>query len=171
MLCAKCREQPATVHHSKIYGDKVEKINLCAECAGPLMHEEDAIPLENLLAVLKTASDGTAAWMRGMEELVEPKARYPIEAYEFVIEALDFCEGEVPVSGGALLESIRHLAIRKFGREAKAVLRDWKIFATEDFWNIIAMAAFDFDKVEQRFKGSLEEFQNAFDFNEAFPES
>jgi len=147
----------------------VEKIDLCAQCDGPLTREEDAIPLENLLAVLGTASDGTAKWMKGMEELLGPKSGYALEAYEFVIEALDFCDGEGPVSGAALLESIRHLAIRKFGREAKAVLRSWKIFATEDFWNFIAVAAFNFDKVEERFKGSVAEFQDAFDFDEAFP--
>jgi len=157
------------VHQTKIFGNKVEKIDLCAQCAEPLTHEEDAIPLGSLLAALEAASDGTSKWMKGMQELMGPKSVYPIEAYEFVIEALDFC-AEGPVSGRALLESIRHLAIRKFGRQAKTVLGNWKIFATEDFWNVIAMAAFDFDKVDKRFKGSLEEFQNAFDFDEAFPE-
>jgi uncharacterized repeat protein (TIGR04138 family) len=71
-----------------------------------------------------------------------------------------------------LLDSIRVLALRKFGTEAKTVLGGWKIFATEDFWNIIAVsiALSGTALLAKRFRGSLEEFQNGFDFDEAFPQ-
>ena len=33
MLCCVCKEKPATVHLTQITGDKVQKVDLCEECA------------------------------------------------------------------------------------------------------------------------------------------
>ncbi len=33
MLCCVCKEKPATVHLTQIQGDKVQKVDLCEECA------------------------------------------------------------------------------------------------------------------------------------------
>lgn len=33
MLCSICKEKPATVHLTKIIGDKVHKLSLCEDCA------------------------------------------------------------------------------------------------------------------------------------------
>lgn len=33
MLCCICKEKPATVHLTQIAGDKVQKVDLCEECA------------------------------------------------------------------------------------------------------------------------------------------
>jgi protein arginine kinase activator len=33
MLCCVCKEKPATVHLTQIAGDKVQKVDLCEECA------------------------------------------------------------------------------------------------------------------------------------------
>jgi uncharacterized repeat protein (TIGR04138 family) len=155
-----------------IDGDDVRKTDLCEQCAGPIMQESKAVKVQKIQDLLKSKpSEGNfETSIKTFEPIERAHPLYPIEAYEFVIEALDFCDGDGPVSGRELLESIQRLAIRKFGRRAKSVLRNWKIFATEDFWNIAAIAAFDFERMDKRFKGSMEEFQNAFDFDGAFPE-
>ena len=33
MLCSICKEKPATVHLTDIKGDKMQKVDLCEECA------------------------------------------------------------------------------------------------------------------------------------------
>ena len=33
MTCCVCKEKPATVHLTQIQGDKVQKVDLCEECA------------------------------------------------------------------------------------------------------------------------------------------
>ena len=33
MLCCICKERNATVHYTKIDGDKVQKVDLCEECS------------------------------------------------------------------------------------------------------------------------------------------
>ncbi len=33
MLCCICKEKPATVHYTKIDGDKMQKVDLCEDCA------------------------------------------------------------------------------------------------------------------------------------------
>ena len=33
MLCSNCKEKPATVHLTQIVGDKMQKLDLCEECA------------------------------------------------------------------------------------------------------------------------------------------
>jgi uncharacterized repeat protein (TIGR04138 family) len=181
MLCAKCQKRNATVHHTIIDGDKLEKIDLCVACAGPILREEKSVQVAKLLNVFhvksemnlfKPESEMSRTACDTLAEPIDPKAGYPLEAYEFVGEALDFCQSAGAISGRELLDSIRVLALRKFGTEAKAVLGNWKIFATEDFWNIIAVsiALSGTELLAKRFQGSLEEFQNGFNFDKAFPE-
>ena len=145
MLCAKCHERRATVHYTIVDGDKVTKTDFCEQCAEPLMHKDKAIHLDKLLNFLGSVSEVSGSWSTsmvegGLSELLDTTTGYPIEAYEFVSEALDFCEGEGCVSGREWLDSIRHLALRKFGKRAKAALKNWKISSTEDFGEIILAA-------------------------------
>jgi len=167
MLCAKCHEREATVYHTVIAGDNFEKIDLCVTCAGPLIREEKSIQVTR---VFHHAPARSGEFVIGLPGLPDETSGYPIEAYEFVSEALDFCHDEWPVSGREWLDSIRLLAVRKFGGKAKSVFRNWKIHGTKDFGEII-FSLIDTEQLKKRFKGSREEFENGFDFDEAFPES
>jgi len=94
----------------------------------------------------------------GLAEVVRQDPRYAYEAYEFVFYALhhtqkllgrepppDF-DGREPhpggephhhVSGPELLNGIRDLALREFGRMARTVFRMWGIERTDDFGEIV----------------------------------
>ncbi|EQD50483.1 UvrB/UvrC protein, partial [mine drainage metagenome] len=54
MLCQECHSRPATVHLTKVIGDEVEQLHLCAECArekGELqIFTDPAALMQNLLA-------------------------------------------------------------------------------------------------------------------------
>jgi uncharacterized repeat protein (TIGR04138 family) len=85
-----------------------------------------------------------------IEELVRRDPRYPVEAYEFVFNALKHTQellGRAPgeeakedehhVTGQDLLRGIRDLALREFGLMARPVFRMWGVNATDDFGEIV----------------------------------
>lgn len=168
MLCAKCHEREATVHITKVEGDKVSKTDFCVECAKPEMGARRGIELGRMLELLKSGTNASGAIIM---EAFGAGLKYPEEAYEFVREALDACQREKTrqVSGRELLESIRELAVQKFGKSAKQTLAGWKIFRTEDFGEII-FEMIDAGLLSKQSGDTKEEFQNGFDFDEAFPE-
>ncbi|MDE3099254.1 MAG: hypothetical protein KGJ88_07245 [Verrucomicrobiota bacterium] len=102
--------------------------------------------------------------------------RYPRDAYLFVREALDFTQKLISrenrglvrhVTGQELLQGIRKFAIEQFGPMAATVLDEWSIKECQDFGNIV------FNMVEigllaRTDKDSREDFENAYDFTEAF---
>lgn len=108
--------------------------------------------------------------------------RYPVEAYHFVFEALDYVlerqerlfrragESAPPdrhVSVHQLLEGLREYALDQFGPLARLVLERWNIFRTEDFGEIV------FSLVEHRLLNKQDadrksDFRNGFNFREAF---
>ncbi len=97
--------------------------------------------------------------------------RYKEEAYEFLMEALNFTQKkfECPkhVSGQQLLEGVKELLIQKFGPMTMTVLQHWGIKSTEDFGHIV------FNLVENRVlskteEDSIEHFRNVYDLKEVF---
>lgn len=101
----------------------------------------------------------------------ERDPRYPIEAYQFVYEALDHTIGRIGarrhVSGRELLEGVRDVGLRQFGPLAKMVFNCWNVHRTDDFGEIV------FNLVENGLMSkteddSREDFKDVFDFDEAF---
>jgi uncharacterized repeat protein (TIGR04138 family) len=118
----------------------------------------------------------------------EPDAGlFPPHAFEFIHEGLDFTvthvhgprcresnskmQMEAPpnrhVSGQQLCEGLRELALAKWGRMARTVLRRWNITSTLDFGRIVysLIEAGQMQKVED---DSLDDFKNVYDFKAAF---
>lgn len=103
--------------------------------------------------------------------------RYPVGAYLFVLEALDFTARmlekpteEVPerhISGGELLDGIRLYALQEFGPMSMTVLRTWHIGRTEDFGEIVFNLV-DAGKLRKTDKDTRADFAHGYDFSEAF---
>src|SRR5262245_50821907 len=115
-----------------------------------------------------------------VSDIVRRDSRYAYDAYEFLYRALRFTQDQlgIPpqpsgkeeaqrhVSGRQLLDGIRELAAREFGRMARVVLKNWGINQTEDFGNMV------FNLVEagllyRRPEDTLDDFRNAYDLDEA----
>jgi uncharacterized repeat protein (TIGR04138 family) len=116
--------------------------------------------------------------------------RYPIEAYAFLFEALNYAQkvlemgSESPsepagarheeeqaterhVSGQELCEAIRRYALHQYGYMAKTVLNNWGIHSTSDFGEIV----FNLIRVGQMRKTSTDQrkdFDDVYDFDTAF---
>jgi uncharacterized repeat protein (TIGR04138 family) len=96
---------------------------------------------------------------------------YRVEAYEFVMRALDFTLSNLDelrhVSGGELVDGIRLFARQEFGPLAKHVLNQWGVYSTRDFGEIV------FDLVAQGVlaktdEDRIEDFDDRFDFRSEF---
>jgi uncharacterized repeat protein (TIGR04138 family) len=94
-------------------------------------------------------------------QLLQEDRRYPLEAYVFVFEALQYAqnelnmgdesptepapsvkeESETPaerhVTGQELCEAIRKYALHQYGLMAKTVLNNWGLHNTSDFGEIV----------------------------------
>jgi len=105
--------------------------------------------------------------------------RYSVHAYEFVYQALGFTQqamGRDPsggeehrrhISGQELLEGIRRLAIDRFGLLAFPVMKQWGVYRTEDFGEIVfnLVECGQLRKTEQ---DTRSDFVNGYSFEEAF---
>ena len=65
MLCCICKEKEATVHLTQIAGDKMQKVDLCEECAKTKgVNDPTGFSLADLLLGLGAFALGSAAWMK-----------------------------------------------------------------------------------------------------------
>ena len=111
--------------------------------------------------------------------------RYPIQAYAFTFEALEYTKalktkskgrarprsrpGSATrhVSGRELCDGARQLALEHYGLMALTVLKLWGIQSTSDFGNIVynLIASGDLEKTPA---DSRSDFDRVFDFEDAF---
>ena len=104
---------------------------------------------------------------------------YPIEAFAFVREGLNYVveavhddpesmsEQERHISGQQLCMGLREMAISKYGLLAPVVLEHWGVRRTCDFGRIV-FAMIDAGLMTKTSRDSMEDFQAVFDFDEAF---
>lgn len=118
-------------------------------------------------------------------------ARYSIQAYVFVLEALEFAKQNATrprprsrsrsrrarptsaamtphhVTGQELCHGARELALRQYGLLAVTVLRSWGLHSTSDFGEIVynLIAAGDLQKSPG---DSRQDFDDVYDFEAAF---
>jgi uncharacterized repeat protein (TIGR04138 family) len=107
-------------------------------------------------------------------------APFPPEAYQFVREGLAHTvqrqhgqpeslieDDSRHVSGQQLCMGIRDYAIEQYGKLAGTVLRHWGLRKTDDFGRIV-FAMVDAGLMRTTDEDRLEDFENVFDFDEAF---
>jgi uncharacterized repeat protein (TIGR04138 family) len=172
MICEKCKQRQATVHLTSVFCDRATKTDLCVECARDMPEFANALTPGHLT--------GADRYREMLKAALGDHPRYPIEAYEFVCEVLDFyqkSEAENPekktirhVAGKDLLEIIRQLILIKFDQQAKAVLTKWNIFRTEDFGEIV-FEMINAGCLTKSPEDSKEDFKNGFKFDDVFPET
>ncbi len=106
-----------------------------------------------------------------LRSLAEADGRFSVEAYLFVFEALSVAQQlfgrERHVTGRELLDGIKALARKRYGRMAKQVLNSWGIRTTDDFGAIV----FNLVRAELMSRTAddrVEDFHAVYDFQQAF---
>ena len=111
-----------------------------------------------------------------LEQMLAKDSRYHRDAYLFVKDALDHTQKIVAkggqgrlrhVTGQELLGGIREYALQQFGPMVMTVFEEWGVRSCRDFGEIV------FNMVEHSLlakteKDSREDFQDGYDFDEAF---
>jgi uncharacterized repeat protein (TIGR04138 family) len=111
-----------------------------------------------------------------LDQILAKDPRYTRDGYHFLREALDFTQkligkenkGKVRhVTGQELLDGLRQHALQQFGPMAVTVFAEWGIRNCKDFGEMV------FNMVENGLlakteKDSREDFQDGYDFTEAF---
>ena len=110
-------------------------------------------------------------FLKVVEEIVAKDPRYKVEAYGFVMGALNYTESKLNkprhVSGQELLEGIREYGLECFGLMTRTVFDNWGVRRTEDFGNIVFNMV-DAGLLAKTKEDSIEDFQAGYDFKEAF---
>ncbi|MDD5109145.1 MAG: hypothetical protein PHC29_06535 [Candidatus Omnitrophica bacterium] len=106
-----------------------------------------------------------------VEEICSQDKRYKPDAYEFVLQGLNFTQKKLKrkthVSGAELTCGLRDYAINQYGALACRVLAYWGISQTQDFGNIV----FNMIKMKLLSKtkdDSLADFKAVYDFKDTF---
>ena len=109
-----------------------------------------------------------------VEELADDLGVYPVEAYEFVQQGMQYTvarihgcnrpgKGKGHVSGPQLAEGLREYAQVQWGMMAKSVLISWNVTTTYDFGRIV-FALVDGGILHKTDEDSLDDFRNVYDF-------
>jgi uncharacterized repeat protein (TIGR04138 family) len=122
---------------------------------------------------------------RKFAALLRRDRRYPVEAYQFVHEALQYATKPATAVGGSekfaapdeseerhvtgqeLCEGIRRYATDQYGLMAKIVLNNWGIYQTSDFGEIV-YNLIEVNRMRKSDSDRREHFDDVYDFDEAF---
>ena len=106
-----------------------------------------------------------------MDRIRARDPRYHESAYLFVLAALEHSQSRLTerrhITGAELAESVRELALAKFGVVAKLVLEHWGVRSTSDIGDIV-FTLVDLGLLISQPNDTREEFSGLFDFGQAF---
>jgi uncharacterized repeat protein (TIGR04138 family) len=117
-----------------------------------------------------------ASFEEVLEQILAKDTRYQRDAYLFVREALDYTQklatkgtkGQIRhVSPQELLSGIREYALETFGPMAITVFQEWGILSCKDFGEIVFIMV-EHSLLAKTERDSRADFENAYDFDEAF---
>lgn len=107
-----------------------------------------------------------------LEEIAREDGRFSTGALKFVYEGLGYVAKKAAtepdhVTGQALCEGLRRLAVEKWGRLAVLVLNTWNITATRDFGEIVYLMIKN-EWMSTQPTDSIEDFNDVYDFKTVF---
>jgi uncharacterized repeat protein (TIGR04138 family) len=106
-----------------------------------------------------------------LDQLQERNPRFHTKAYFFVLASLHSVIRSLDeprhISGRELTEGVKNLALERYGPMARTVLEHWGIHETGDVGGVV-FALVDQGVLVKQEGDSLDDFQDVFDFEEAF---
>mgnify|MGYP001570971012 CR=1 FL=1 len=110
-------------------------------------------------------------FLEKLQAIVEQNTRYKLEAYSFLLAALNHTLRKLPkarhVTGRELLEGIREFAVDQYGPLTRLVFEHWGVHATKDFGHLV-FTLVDAGLMRKTEQDSLADFENVYDFKEVF---
>jgi uncharacterized repeat protein (TIGR04138 family) len=116
-------------------------------------------------------ADASVDNLSRVEQVAEKDNRFKLEAYVFVMMALERTVSELSVrrhiTARELLSGAREHAIEKYGPMAKAVLNHWGVKDTADIGELV-FNLIDAGVLAKTETDTKEDFRNVFDFEDVF---
>ena len=171
MLCEQCHKNDATVFLTQVCGGQTTKAALCATCGEPFVQAAAQSPY--VREYLQARGLPKSPWVDVFAEVADHDARYNKEAFWFVRDGVDHAVrshagASRHVTANELLESLRILALERYGSNAREQLGSWGVTRCEDFGEIV-FALIDKGAFGKRPEDRKENFENGYDFVTAFP--
>jgi uncharacterized repeat protein (TIGR04138 family) len=165
MHCDQGKQNDATIFLTQIIGGQTTNAALCATCGEPFVQE--AMESPQVREYLESHGVDVFA------EVADRDGRYTKEAFWFVRDGVDHAMRSRAgwprhVTAHELLETIRILALERYGTNAREQLRSWGVTRCEDFGEIV-FALIDNGVFGKRPEDRKEDFENGYDFETAFP--
>jgi uncharacterized repeat protein (TIGR04138 family) len=165
MRCDQCNQNDATIFLTQIVEGEITKAALCATCGEPFVQAAAESP--QVRDYLQRHRVDVFA------EVADRDARYTKEAFWFVRDGVhqavrSRAGGSGHVTAHELLETLRILALERYGTNAREQLRSWGVTRCEDFGEIV-FALIDNGVFGKRPEDRKEDFENGYDFATAFP--
>jgi len=111
-----------------------------------------------------------------VNNLARTSGKYPVEAFHFVRQGLQFTIEHVHgqdvsepqhITGKDLCWGLRDFAINRWGLLAPTVLKNWNITRTEDFGQLV-FAMVESGVMAKNDNDKLDDFNSVYDFKSAF---
>jgi len=106
-----------------------------------------------------------------LEEIRRQDPAYAIEAYHFLLQALEFTLSRLDrrrhVDGKELLDGVRRYAVNRFGPMSRLVFEHWGVRRTEDFGRIVFHLV-EHGVLSKTETDSIDDFVDVFDFKRVF---
>jgi uncharacterized repeat protein (TIGR04138 family) len=165
MRCDQCKQNDATIFLTQIVEGEITKAALCATCGEPFVQAAAESP--QVRDYLQRHRVDVFA------EVADRDARYTKEAFWFVRDGVhqavrSRAGGSRHVTAHELLDTLRILALERYGTNAREQLRSWGVTRCEDFGEIV-FALIDNGVFGKRPEDRKEDFENGYDFETAFP--
>jgi len=165
MRCDQCKQNDATIFLTQIVEGEITKAALCATCGEPFVQAAAESP--QVRDYLQRHRVDVFA------EVADRDARYRKEAFWFVRDGVhqavrSRAGGSRHVTAHELLETLRILALERYGTNAREQLRSWGVTRCEDFGEIV-FALIDNGVFGKRPEDRKEDFEDGYDFATAFP--
>jgi uncharacterized repeat protein (TIGR04138 family) len=162
--CDQCKQNDATIFLTQIVEGEITKAALCATCGEPFVQAAAESP--QVRDYLQRHRVDVFA------EVADRDARYTKEAFWFVRDGVhqavrSRAGGSRHVTANELLETLRILALERYGTNAREQLRSWGVTRCEDFGEIV-FALIDNGVFGKRPEDRKEDFENGYDFATAF---
>lgn len=114
-----------------------------------------------------------------LEQVIRDDGRYARGAFEFLFAGLSYTvrqhhgqradEEPQHVSGQALCEGLRELALTRWGAMALLVLNRWNLYGTRDFGEMVFLLV-EHELMGKQDSDAIEDFDDVYDFQVAFSE-
>lgn len=169
--CDKCHAEDAKIFLTQVFGGVATNTALCEACAETV--GLGGITLERFVKGVEEGASPASLLSEGFDQVAATRPEYDKDAFQFVRDGVDHAVRSLSrtsrqVTPSELLDSLRVLALERYGPAAREELRSWGVTRCEDFGEIV-FTLIDSGLFGKRPEDRKEDFENGYDFATAFP--